>query len=89
MSFTDVDQPLSIAERRKQAQTGSLGSTEEGYGGGGAKGSQLYAYPFDIDLEQDHLNNNGVVIISGNGCPRRKRNENLFFEVSELLHDIL
>ena len=53
----NLEQPLSIAERRKQAQTGSLGSTEEGFGGGkdGPKGSQLYAYPFDIDLEQDHL----------------------------------
>tara|TARA_Y100000813_G_scaffold59487_1_gene42008 strand:+ start:41 stop:1423 length:1383 start_codon:yes stop_codon:yes gene_type:complete len=55
--FVDTEKTLSIAERRKQAQTGSLGSTEEGFGGGkdGPKGSQLYAYPFDIDLEQDHL----------------------------------
>ena len=51
----DIEKPMSIAERRRNAQTGSLGSTEEGYGGGGAKGSQLYAYPFDIDLQQDHL----------------------------------
>jgi len=51
----DIEKPMSIAERRRESQTGSLGSTEEGYGGGGAKGSQLYAYPFDIDLQQDHL----------------------------------
>ena len=51
----DIEKPMSIAERRREAQTGTLGSTEEGYGGGGAKGSQLYAYPFDIDLQQDHL----------------------------------
>ena len=30
-------------------------------------------------LEQDRLNNSGVIIISGSGCPRRKRNEKLFF----------
>jgi len=51
----DIEKPKSIAERRKSARTGSIGSTEEGYGGGGVKGSQLYAYPFDIDLQQDHL----------------------------------
>ena len=51
----DIEKPKSIAERRTEARTGSTGSTEEGYGGGGVKGSQLYAYPFDIDLQQDHL----------------------------------
>ena len=51
----DIEKPLSIAERRRNAQTGSLGSTEEGYGAQFTKGSQLYAYPFDIDLQQDHL----------------------------------
>jgi len=51
----DIEKPLSIAERRERARTGSLGSTEEGYGAQFTKGSQLYAYPFDIDLQQDHL----------------------------------
>ena len=46
----------SIAERRQEAQTGLLGSKESGFGATGLENqSQLYAYPFDIDLDQDHL----------------------------------
>jgi hypothetical protein len=46
----------SIAERRQEAQTGLLGSKESGFGATGFENqSQLYAYPFDIDLDQDHL----------------------------------
>ena len=33
----------------------NISAAPKGYGGGGVKGSQLYAYPFDIDLQQDHL----------------------------------
>ena len=36
-------------------RTGQTGSDEKGYRGEGTKATQLYAYPFDIDLEQDHL----------------------------------
>ena len=52
----NLEQPLSIAERRQEAQTGQLGSKESGFGATGFENqSQLYAYPFDIDLDQDHL----------------------------------
>ena len=52
----NLEQPLSIAERRQEAQTGTLGSQESGFGATGFENqSQLYAYPFDIDLDQDHL----------------------------------
>ena len=52
----NLEQPLSIAERRQEAQTGTLGSKESGFGATGFENqSQLYAYPFDIDLDQDHL----------------------------------
>ena len=55
-SKENLEQPLSIAERRQQAQTGQLGSKESGFGATGFENqSQLYAYPFDIDLDQDHL----------------------------------
>ena len=55
-SKQNLEQPLSIAERRQQAQTGQLGSKESGFGATGFENqSQLYAYPFDIDLDQDHL----------------------------------
>ena len=36
-------------------RTGQTGSIEKGYRGEGRPATQLYAYPFDIDLEQDHL----------------------------------
>ena len=52
----DIEKPMSIAERRREAQTGQLGSKESGFGATGFENqSQLYAYPFDIDLDQDHL----------------------------------
>ena len=52
----NLEQPSSIAERRQEAQTGQLGSKESGFGATGFENqSQLYAYPFDIDLDQDHL----------------------------------
>ena len=52
----DIEKPMSIAERRREAQTGPLGSQESGFGATGFENqSQLYAYPFDIDLDQDHL----------------------------------
>ena len=52
----NLEQPSSIAERRQEAQTGTLGSQESGFGATGFENqSQLYAYPFDIDLDQDHL----------------------------------
>ena len=55
-SKQNLEQPASIAERRRQAQTGTLGSQESGFGATGFENqSQLYAYPFDIDLDQDHL----------------------------------
>ena len=55
-SKENLEQPLSIAERRQEAQTGTLGSKESGFGATGFENqSQLYAYPFDIDLDQDHL----------------------------------
>ena len=51
-----VKRPCSISERRREAQTGQLGSKESGFGATGFENqSQLYAYPFDIDLDQDHL----------------------------------
>jgi len=52
----DIEKPMSIAERRRESQTGTLGSQESGFGATGFENqSQLYAYPFDIDLDQDHL----------------------------------
>ena len=52
----DIEKPMSISERRREAQTGQLGGKESGFGATGFENqSQLYAYPFDIDLDQDHL----------------------------------
>ena len=48
----DFDKPKAIAYAT--GSTGTTGGGESGYNPE-AKGSQLYAYPFDIDLKQDHL----------------------------------
>ena len=51
----DFDKPKAIAYATyKDGSTGTTGGGESGYNPK-AKGSQLYAYPLDIDLEQDHL----------------------------------
>tara|TARA_A100001515_G_scaffold92652_1_gene73950 strand:- start:18 stop:1403 length:1386 start_codon:yes stop_codon:yes gene_type:complete len=50
----DFEKPKSIAYAT--GYTGTTGSSESGFGATGYENqSQLYAYPFDIDLEQDHL----------------------------------
>ena len=50
----DFEKPKAIAYAT--GYTGTTGSSESGFGATGFENqSQLYAYPFDIDLEQDHL----------------------------------
>ncbi len=50
----DFEKPKAIAYAT--GRTGQLGSQESGFGATGFENqSQLYAYPFDIDLDQDHL----------------------------------
>ena len=49
----DFEKPNALAYAT--GYTGTTGSIEKGYRGEGAQATQLYAYPFDIDLEQDHL----------------------------------
>ena len=50
----DFEKPKAIATQYATGSTGTTGGGESGYNPE-AKGSQLYAYPFDIDLKQDHL----------------------------------
>ena len=50
----DFEKPKAIVYAT--GYTGTTGSSESGFGATGFENqSQLYAYPFDIDLEQDHL----------------------------------
>ena len=39
-------------------------------------------------LELDRENNVGVIMVSGRGCPPRKRSEKLFFIVQKLIHNV-
>ena len=50
----DFEKPNALAYAT--GYTGTTGSSESGFGATGYENqSQLYAYPFDIDLDQDHL----------------------------------
>ena len=50
----DFEKPKAVAYAT--GYTGTTGSSESGFGATGFENqSQLYAYPFDIDLDQDHL----------------------------------